>query len=135
MRTGYLLLVLCLSPLPATAASSGWSGAMEGLGQGMSEAGSRWADQADREALERQRYEYQRQLMERQHQLEMQRMRAQQAPAVSSDVPRHCISVKARVGARLRLSNGDTGTVQRIVGASPQCTNPEFPLHAVVALD
>lgn len=47
---------------------------------------------------------------------------------------RHCVGESAKVGDRIKLSNGSSGVVMKLEGHSSRCQD-QWPIRAVVNLD
>jgi hypothetical protein len=47
----------------------------------------------------------------------------------------HCVSATAKVGDRIKHTNGSIGTVMKLEGESSRCQNPQHPIRAVVRMD
>ena len=47
----------------------------------------------------------------------------------------NCVREGVKVGDNILLTNGGRGTVKSLSGTSVRCTNPEFPIRALLALD
>lgn len=46
----------------------------------------------------------------------------------------HCVRANAKLGDPIRLPGGGQGTIKSLSGTSMRCTNPEYPIRALLVL-